>query len=668
MPENIAIRYVSNGGSDVNDGVSWAAAKRTIYGALLSLPGGGTKTAGSGTVYVGPDVQANAASASDGIWLMGPKDPNYASPPAGWLKCNGCAVNIIGNGNAAGGPNGHKPRVQLIAGGNADRNHPAIWLSATAQPIYIANFEIAYPARAVVIAECSNNDRTGTCGSQSIILDNVSALLTQAAANGPCTDVVSNVFWLWLRDYGCSGNAYTATGGITADNAAAILLDGTSGTGSGLIHIIDTNLAGGGIKVKGGSNGVSLYAKNVIQEGNFASASPPTVWFTGWCNAGCDAVLDNIEGADFGTGSMPNIEIDSTNTNGPTVLNSGNVQGPATIINPPLNSLLTNTVSPRKQGQAGFFNGYMVGNTDLARRVAGLVPNRFTNYGLSETSSWKFPVGSAGVTFKQGLTDPYGGTGAASVAYNTSSNNVVQMGIYGPYTPAVGDWFVAGVWAKGLAQTGTSFNTSCYGVAAPTYSNTFSDLGMLVGDGQWQYLWIAQKVGATAPSTDVCVDANFSNKLTPTLYGPTLYYIPAWTISDNEVLEFASTMNSVDPSCQVGQICNIAGHPLVVSSYGTLSNCRSAALPAKCDSAPAGSFVLEAGSTTARVDTTAVTANSQILIIEDSSLGANLGVPCNKTTGRTYMITDRVPGLSFTVRSSFAPTDHPACLSFQLLN
>jgi hypothetical protein len=68
------------------------------------------------------------------------------------------------------------------------------------------------------------------------------------------------------------------------------------------------------------------------------------------------------------------------------------------------------------------------------------------------------------------------------------------------------------------------------------------------------------------------------------------------------------------------------------------------------------------------VNTTAVTANSQILIIEDSSLGSKLRVSCNKTTGRTYMIADRAPGSSFTVRSSFAPTNQPACLSFQLLN
>ena len=86
-PETIAIRYVSNAGNDADDGLSWGTAKHTIYGALVSLPGGDTKTAGSGTVYVGNASSANPRT-NAGIWLMGPKDPNYASPPAGWLKCN----------------------------------------------------------------------------------------------------------------------------------------------------------------------------------------------------------------------------------------------------------------------------------------------------------------------------------------------------------------------------------------------------------------------------------------------------------------------------------------------------------------------------------------------------------------------------------------------------
>ena len=109
---------VSNGGSDADDGLSWGTAKHTIYGALVSLPGGGTKTAGSGTVYVGVASAANPETDA-GIWLMGPNDPNYASPPAGWLKgAGGCTViNIIGIGNVAAGRNGHIPSV-IISGGS----------------------------------------------------------------------------------------------------------------------------------------------------------------------------------------------------------------------------------------------------------------------------------------------------------------------------------------------------------------------------------------------------------------------------------------------------------------------------------------------------------------------------------------------------------------------
>jgi hypothetical protein len=238
-------------------------------------------------------------------------------------------------------------------------------------------------------------------------------------------------------------------------------------------------------------------------------------------------------------------------------------------------------------------------------------------------------------------------------------------------TPTAGDWLVEGVWVKGAwAPTASVYLIgNCPGSGYPTTSATYYNSGLQIGDGQWQYVWFANKFVGGTGNTNVCMTGNgISTSSQPTLYGPTMYYIPAGTLSDNEVLEFASSMNSVDPRCQVGQICNVSGHPVVVSSYGTLSNCSSVASPAKCDSAPAGSFVLGVGSTSATVNTTAVTANSQILIIEDSSLGAKLGVFCNKAAGRTYMITDRAPGLSFTVSSSLTPTDHPACLSFQLLN
>ena len=672
MSKTIAIRYVSDAGSDANDGLSWSTSKRTIYGALVSLPGGGTTMAGSGTIYVGPGSTANPTPGG-GIWLMGPLDPNYSSPPAGWLKCCGVGgnLNIIGIANAGGGPNGHKPRINLIATGSATNNNiPGIWLSATAgQNIYIANLQFATIARGIVLGECSTNLRDGTCGVQSIILDNVGSLSSGVAGYGPCTTIAGNTFWVWFRDFGCAGN-YAATGGVTDDLHAAVLIDASTSPGSGLIYFTDANFAGGGIKVKNGSSGTQLYAKNITEEGDFSHAIPPAVWFTSWNSTNSDSVLENIQQADGGSGSMSAVETDVTSGNygaiqGPTIFGGGEAAGPSTQFNPMGNSFSPYKIDPLKQGQSGFFNSYVVGRTDVARRIAGLVPTRFTNNGYSSTSSWTFSNASGAQTFTQGLSDPFGGTGAASISSSSATQENLKAGGVG-YVPNAGDWIVAGIWAKGLAQT-NSFVTGCPGNPSTTYSYTYNNYGMIVGDGQWQYLWVAEKV-ASGSATTICDLVHFTNTVTPTLYGPTLYVIPAGTLSDNEVLNFANTMNSIDSACPVGSICNVAGHPIVVSSYQTLSNCSSVASPAKCDTAPAGSFVLGVGSTTSRVNTTAVTPNSQILIIEDSSLGAKLGVACNKTTGRTYMITDRTPGVSFSVSSSFAPTDHPACLSYQLFN
>jgi hypothetical protein len=279
VKDSVALRYVSGSGNDANDGLSWANSKHTIYGALTSLPGGSNFIAGSGTIYVAPGSLANP-NTNTGIWLMGRADPNYNNPPVGWLKCNGCTTNIVGIPNYASGPNGHKNRVLLEAGGSADNSHPAIWISGTQQPQYIANLGFQYPGRAVVIGECSNGIRTGTCGVSGVVLDNVSSLITTRALNGPCTDITGGSFWIWMRDYGCGGNAVSASGGRFSDHAAAILIDGRGNTGNGLIYIKDSNIAGGGVKVIPGSNGTSVYVDDLIEEGDYVHDIPPVVLFT----------------------------------------------------------------------------------------------------------------------------------------------------------------------------------------------------------------------------------------------------------------------------------------------------------------------------------------------------------------------------------------------------
>src|SRR5580704_15401838 len=99
--------YVSPTGNDANTGLDLTSAKLTMFGALTALPGGSAKRllSGSGTVHVAPGLPQMYSF----VWLMAPQDPNYAHPPAGWLRCNGCTTNVVGMPNTTGGPNGHKP-------------------------------------------------------------------------------------------------------------------------------------------------------------------------------------------------------------------------------------------------------------------------------------------------------------------------------------------------------------------------------------------------------------------------------------------------------------------------------------------------------------------------------------------------------------------------------
>ena len=102
--------------------------------------------------------------------------------------------------------------------------------------------------------------------------------------------------------------------------------------------------------------------------------------------------------------------------------------------------------------------------------------------------------------------------------------------------------------------------------------------------------------------------------------------------------------------------------------YGSQSNCSDGAGAAACSAAPAGSVVIDAGATTVVVSTTAVTANSQIFVQDDSSLGTKLGVTCNTAAFRDYRVSARTAATSFTITASAAPVTNPACLSYSIIN
>lgn len=102
------------------------------------------------------------------------------------------------------------------------------------------------------------------------------------------------------------------------------------------------------------------------------------------------------------------------------------------------------------------------------------------------------------------------------------------------------------------------------------------------------------------------------------------------------------------------------------SLFGSGTNCSSSASPAVCGSAAAGSFILPAAATSVTVNTTAVTANSQIIVVNDDSLGTKLGVTCNTALDQVF-VSARVAATSFTITGT-APVTNPNCYSYFVVN
>jgi len=128
-------------------------------------------------------------------------------------------------------------------------------------------------------------------------------------------------------------------------------------------------------------------------------------------------------------------------------------------------------------------------------------------------------------------------------------------------------------------------------------------------------------------------------------------------------LVYNSTSDTWEMQSQVGQLSVTA--PL----YFTTTACTDGtATPADCAAAPAGSVIISAAASAVVVNTTAVTSSSQIFIQEDSSLGTRLSVTCNTGIVRSYAVTARTTGVSFTITSSAAPVSNPACLSYYIVN
>lgn len=137
-----------------------------------------------------------------------------------------------------------------------------------------------------------------------------------------------------------------------------------------------------------------------------------------------------------------------------------------------------------------------------------------------------------------------------------------------------------------------------------------------------------------------------------------------------DVTVIGSTLPSVITATSVTSSGPISGTTITGATYATATNCASKVSPAVCGSASAGHVTIFAATTTMVVNTTAITANSQVFLTEDSdaSVATRLAVTCNVTLGRSYVVTARTAGTSFTITTSAAPVTDPACLAYNIVN
>ena len=129
-----------------------------------------------------------------------------------------------------------------------------------------------------------------------------------------------------------------------------------------------------------------------------------------------------------------------------------------------------------------------------------------------------------------------------------------------------------------------------------------------------------------------------------------------------------------------GNLPNISGpadsiysKAMFAPTYNTTTNCSSSASPAVCGSAAAGSVLIPTGTTssTLTVNTTAVTANSQIIFYPDDSLGTRLSTTCNSTLATLVggsFISARTPGTSFAITFNGTIVSNGVCGSYTIIN
>jgi hypothetical protein len=493
--------------------------------------------------------------------------------PQGWLFTGDYSVVCVaGNRHTA---NGHIPKC-IANWGNA--NNPSVRISGSSNPLYFQGFQFNGGQIAAQIGVDTNGSRNGTGGAQGVTFQSDDFSGSNCTSCGPGVDIGSNSFWLRFIDYTIAGDA-NATGGPLSDPYQAVVINPGSGSGSGLIYFIRGNTNGGAIKLYTQSSGGGLYVDGLSVENNTEAG----VWVAAPQSSSTLARIRNVEISDCNTGVAHcyGVRVDY-NANGTANTDAVVVESVAAPISGPMICLTacnvagysSQVISNLRQGQAGLIPGtnqvagtapaHLEGaQVDAARRGFSPVAARFTpltNTGSTSTSipaNWTTFAGTGTIT---SVAAPDGTTNAGRITYTSGGTFNAQICCGAAITPAVGDWYIAGVWAR--AQTANSFTPIQFQWITDTNIHWASTGSTQVfvnqyieGDGEWRWYYTAQQIGATDGGSGnllFLVSANSTHTLD--YYAPVVIKIPNGTVSANEALEYAINMASYSGTAAAGDV------------------------------------------------------------------------------------------------------------------
>jgi hypothetical protein len=499
--------------------------------------------------------------------------------PQGWIPQGSITLSCAaGNLTTA---NGHIPKCTASWG---DTTHPSLRLTGINTPLTFQGMEFLNGQIATQIGVDTNGSRNGTGGVAGVTFLADDFVPATCASCGPGVDIGSNSFWLRFFDCTFDGNV-NASGGYLSDQFQTFVVNPGTGGGSGLIFLQNVNTNTGAVKMDAAPNS-GIYVDGLSSENETEAG----VWIVS-PNANTIARIRNVEISDCGSGAdCYGVRVDPATNGSTTQTDAVVVQSIAAPIQGPMVCLSgcaitaagAQIISSTRQGQAGFISGTpqivgtatapggsaptrLEGTQDEALgRMFSPVAVRFTpllqtgNVSSSIPANWTTIQGTGTVT---SVAAPDGTTNAGRVTQ--SSGTFLVQACCVNVTPVVGQWYIAGVWARSQTANGFSganvitlqFSGDSKDKWASTGTSQATVNQFIEGDGEWRYYYTAQKVVATDGS-GVSLQFYLRAVATHTIdyYAPVVILIPAGMISDNEALEYALALRSFSGTATAGDV------------------------------------------------------------------------------------------------------------------